>query len=78
METIYVLFETDAWHSKLSRRFLGIFTDEITLVNTLESSLDAEYNLSECDRNMLLNSHQTQGRDVNYLIESCNVNPPQL
>lgn len=71
---VFLLYSTDAWHSRASRELIAVFSDREKLDEYIEA-MGEEFNLSGNDIAMLLNQDQTQSREVNYLIESETMNP---
>jgi hypothetical protein len=66
MKKVYVVFETDQWHSTASITMIGVFTTKAKMVKGLKQryndlSLDDLYNLNTIK--------QTQGRKDNILVE---------
>lgn len=74
METVYLLFSTDAWHSKESRELIGVFSEREILDEYIYKMRRRE-KLSDDDIAMLNREDQTQGRDVNLLITNEILNP---
>jgi hypothetical protein len=61
----FVLFSTDAWHTHSSKEVMGVFTEKKRLIKELGKLSDVtEEHLEELAAN-----NQTQGHDVNYMIE---------
>jgi hypothetical protein len=73
--TIYILFTTDAWHTNASKEIISAhkrFEPAITAAK-IHSESDEEP-LSDTDIENLRAINQTQGRDLNYLIELHDLN----
>ena len=71
-----LLYTCDAWHSHRSKSLQGIFTDEKAFKQYLEDMRkDKKNKLSREDIQELRQYNQTQGRDLNYLIDIEEINP---
>jgi len=74
---MFILFQTDQWLSNSSREVIGIFDKAEYAVESLKSHLnkvlDDDQLSSDDERNLLL-INQTQGRDINYLLEEYKTN----
>jgi hypothetical protein len=71
MKTVFLLSSCDAWHSRSSFRTIGAFSTLKILVQYLK-----KYDkLSKSDVIQILAIGQTQGRKVNYCVETLEVNP---
>ena len=71
-----LLYTCDALHSHGSMSLQGIFTDEKAFKQYLEDMRkDKKNNLSREDIQELYQYNQTQGRELNYLIEVEEINP---
>ena len=71
-----LLYTCDAWHSQGSMSLQGIFTDEKAFKQYLDDMRkDKKNKLSREDIQELCQYNQTQGRDLNYLIEIEDLNP---
>ena len=71
MEKVLLLSSCDAWHSYSSFRTTGIFSDMKKLIAYLKK----KDKLSTQDINQLSTIRQTQGKQVNYIVEELKVNP---
>jgi hypothetical protein len=70
MKTVFILSTCDAWHTYSSFRTVGAFSTLKALVRYLK-----KYDkITEWDIEMLSTIGQTQCRNVNYFIESLDVN----
>lgn len=69
-----VLYSTDAWHTHYSRELVGVFSDENKLSDYL-LEMKNNHQLTDEDFNTLVNHSQTQGNEINYLVETEIVNP---
>jgi hypothetical protein len=71
MKKVFLLSSCDAWHSHSSFRTVGVFSTLKILVGYLK-----KYDkLSKYDIIQILAIGQTQGRKVNYCVETLDVNP---
>jgi hypothetical protein len=71
MKKVFILSSCDAWHSYSSFRTIGAFSDLETLVRYLK-----KYDkVSEYDIEQICSIGQTQGRKMNYIVETLDVNP---
>jgi hypothetical protein len=71
MKKIFLLSSCDAWHSHNSMRAIGVFSTLKLLVGYLK-----RYDkLTKQDMIQIISIGQTQGREVNYCIETLKVNP---
>ena len=71
MKKVFVLSSCDSWHSYSSFRTVGAFSTLKILVGYLK-----KYDkLTEQDIVQIIAIGQTQGRDVNYCVETLSVNP---
>jgi hypothetical protein len=62
METVFILFKTDAWHSFASRDLIGIFESKELLIDAIKEKAKKEgQKLSQDDIFNLNNISQTQG-----------------
>lgn len=75
MKTVFILFSCYAWHSNESKRIISVcenmdFAQEFAARNAKEEN-------DPLSKNDVLNlefQKQTQGRDLNYLIEETTLN----
>ena len=73
MRQIFVVYETDAWHSTSHRECAGVFTSKWAAVNAIVMN----YRIEEVRRRLrkeLEFAYQTQGYETNYDIEVWNIN----
>jgi hypothetical protein len=79
---MYIVYETDKWLSNNSKDFGGIFSSKEDAINSIiqnhnicleDECYDTDEDLIESIREMLEEHNQTQGFDVNYIIESSKV-----
>ena len=74
---MFILFQTDQWLSNSSKEVVGVFDKAEYAVECLKShlnkTLDDDQLSSDDERNLLL-INQTQGRDINYLLEEYKTN----
>jgi hypothetical protein len=74
---MFILFQTDQWHSNSSKEVLGLFGKAEYAIESLKSHLNKtldDNQLSSYDERNLLFINQTQGRDINYLLEEYKTN----
>ena len=71
MKKVFILSSCDNWHSHSSFRTVGAFSTLKMLVRFLKNY----DNITEQDIVQIIAIGQTQGRDVNYCVETLNVNP---
>lgn len=64
MKQIFVVYETDPWHSTSHRECAGVFTSKWAAVNAIVKN----------HRKELEFAYQTQGYETNYDIEVWNIN----
>ena len=67
MRQIFVVYETDAWHSLSHRECAGVFTSKWAAVNAIVKNHRIE--LEEFFDEELEFAYQTQGYETNYDIE---------
>lgn len=68
---IFVLSSCDQWHTRDTYEPIGVFTSQAFAITNLTTYLKkSEEPLSKDDIDNLHRINQTQGRDVNYSIES--------
>jgi hypothetical protein len=67
---VFILYNTDAWHSKESKQLLGIFTSKEKAIMFANGfyHLDGDFNYE------LFHQGQTQGLDENFIIEKDFIN----
>jgi len=71
MKKVFILSSCDSWHSHSSFRTVGAFSTLKMLVGYLK-----KYdNIAEQDMVQIIAIGQTQGRKVNYCVETLDVNP---
>jgi hypothetical protein len=71
MKKVFILSSCDSWHSCDSFRSIGAFSTLKMLIGYLK-----RYDqLSEHDLVQIIAIGQTQGRNVNYFVETLDVNP---
>ena len=73
-DCLLMLCECDTWLSKDSKRIIGVFSDMFRLEEYLRNMLRGGI-IEEADIVQLRQHNQTQGREVNYLIETKELNP---
>ncbi len=76
MKKIFLLFYTDQWNSTESKRIIAATTSHDKAVKMINIYIGAENDdpLGEDDLDNLNRINQTQGREINYLIEEITVN----
>lgn len=74
MDEAIVLFSCDAWHTHSSKDLVGVFTNKAAYKQYLSDMKDDKKLSTEDLKDMEL-YQQTQGRDMNYLIELHEINP---
>lgn len=74
MDTVLILYETDAWHTHASKSIIGVFSGADEL-NAYLQKMVRKRRISQDDYEELLSQNQTQGRQDNYMIEEEDVNP---
>lgn len=67
-EKLFLLFSTDEHHSKSSFNLIGVFDDKHKAV-VAANEFDG-YNISTHNLAYLQENNQTQGLEINYLIET--------
>ena len=67
MKQVFVVYETDAWHTIANRDCKGIYTSKRSAINAIVKN-------HEIIRKELEMNYQTQGYSTNYDIEVWNVN----
>jgi hypothetical protein len=73
--TIYILFSTDAWNTNASKEIISVNKRFEPAITAAKRHADAdEEPLSDTDIENLRAINQTQGRDLNYLIELHDLN----
>lgn len=79
---MYIVYETDEWLSNNSKEFCGIFSTKEDAINSIvcnhnicleDTEYDTDEELIEYITNMLEDHNQTQGLNVNYMIETAKV-----
>lgn len=79
---MYIVYETDEWLSNNSKEFCGIFSSKEDAINSIvcnhnicleDTEYDTDEELIEYITNMLEDHNQTQGLNVNYMIETAKV-----
>ena len=73
MRQIFVVYETDAWHSTSHRECAGVFTSKWAAVNAIVMNHRIELDERRL-RKELEFAYQTQGYETNYDIEVWNIN----
>lgn len=73
-ENAIILFTCDEWHSHSSKDIIGIFNDE-EAYNQYIIDMQNDRKLNKDDVKNLREYQQTQGKDMNYLIETFALNP---
>ena len=77
MKKTYVLvYTSDAWHTNASKTVIGLFSSIDTSISNIKTYIkteDLEPLNSDDERNLFV-LNQTQGRDVNFIIESITLN----
>ena len=68
MNKVFILWSCDEHHSNHSKNLIGIFTEHHKAVNAADE-FDG-YNMSLQDKDNLEKINQTQGLEINYMIES--------
>lgn len=69
MENVFILFSCDQWHTKKSKYLIGVFSEKHRAVRAA-NEFDG-YNLTETDLLCLEERNQTQGLEINYIIQEC-------
>jgi|688.fasta_scaffold1051535_1 hypothetical protein len=69
---IYILFSTDEHHSKNSYNLIGAFDEKQKAIKA-SNEFDG-YNLTETDLDNLNKINQTQGLEINYVIQKIEIN----
>lgn len=72
-DELIMLYSTDAWHTHTSRKLVGVFSDQDKYSNYL-SEMKKDHQLTDEDFNALVNQSQTQGNEINYLVEIKQIN----
>ena len=67
MKTLFLAYSGDAYLSNSSLYLIGVFTSKQNAINGI-NEFDG-YNLETNDKISLNNINQTQGLEVNYIIE---------
>jgi len=71
MKKVFILSSCDSWHSYSSFRMVGTFSTLKMLVGYLK-----KYdNIAEQDIVQIIAIGQTQDRNINYCVETLDVNP---
>jgi len=68
MEVVYLLYSTDAHHSRVSFNLIGVFSEHHRAVRGAKE-FDGHNHLTLQDLGNLDRINQTQGLEINYLIE---------
>lgn len=65
----YVVYATDAWHSRSSCELIGVCTSLTNIMKVIRADIsEFKYKkLDEDDKRSLMEICQTQGRDRNYM-----------
>ena len=73
---VVLLYEADAWLSRSSMVFLGVFENRVIALNALNGDLEdnGKNGLSEEDCKQLLDNGQTQGNEINYYFDVRDLN----
>lgn len=66
---VYMLYRSDAWHSRSSMELIALFSSVANMMEYLRRK-KKEFHLKARDLEEFKNNRQTQGRDENYLYES--------
>lgn len=74
MKQAYILYSCNAWHEHSSKRLLGVFTRPAMLDKFL-IAMKKRSLINDNDMDMLLEHFQTQGKNINYMIEMEDLNP---
>jgi hypothetical protein len=69
-----ILYSCNAWHEHSSKELIGVFTDMKKLSGYINDMKSAG-KLAKEDAEELLEHHQTQGLQENYMIEEEALNP---
>ena len=69
MKQVFVVYETDAWHTIANRDCKGIYTSKRSAINAIVKNHEIRIIRKELEMN-----YQTQGYSTNYDIEVWNVN----
>lgn len=70
MSDVIIVFKTDAWHTRSSKEFMGVFSSNKEAVKAIKKN----NKLSCDDLNNLESIQQTQGRVVNFILECVAIN----
>ena len=74
--TVIIVYTTDAHHSHASKDFLAVFSSRQKAIEGCKKhAKENKPILSMSDINNLSAFNQTQGREVNYLLDEATVNP---
>ena len=76
MSSIYLVYETDAWHSRSNSTLIGVCTTFSNCMKIIRADIK-EFNrdkLSNDDKRMLERIWQTQDRSVNFMIDEVDKN----
>lgn len=74
MKQADILYSCNPWHEHSSLEILGVFTSPAKLRKYLNDMKKAGL-IDDDDLDMLNELHQTQGRDLNYIIVNEGLNP---
>lgn len=71
MKTVYVLFETDEWHTEDSQSILGVFSSKENAVKAAQKLNDPDvFEFTQIDWDNLLQFGQTQSNNAcQFIIE---------
>ena len=67
MKTYYLVYSCGAWHSHSSKKVIGVFTTRNNAMKGIENH--SNYTLTKDDKDNLERINQTQGKNINYMIE---------
>lgn len=76
MKSVYLVYETDAWHSATSMELIGVCTTWSNCVEIIKSDIK-QFNrdkFSDDDKFELEHYGQTQGREVNFIVKEVHTN----
>ena len=80
MKEVLLVFTTDAWHSYSSFELIGVCSTIENCIRLIESDIRKNNyeEFTDNDKNYLKMIKQTQGRDINYDIQSWNVDDSSI
>ena len=73
-DTVLMFYECDVWHTRSSMNLLGAFSDMLRLEDYLDK-MRKDKKITEDDIEELRHSGQTQGKEINYYIDTQILNP---